>query len=108
MPRLVEISWNSPSGFGEENFQFFVNGFSEFPFNPLHPKPKNSLSQIWLRLPSGSGDLKKNIDNVFFYFVMSPLGKGRGYSFEQLESPSSKDALWQVWNSPSGFKEEVF
>ena len=26
-PILVEISWNSPSGFGEENFQFFVNDF---------------------------------------------------------------------------------
>ena len=85
VPRLVEISWNSPSGFGEENFQFFVNGFSEFPFNPLHPKPKNSLSQIWLRMPSGSGDFKKNIVNVFFLFCN--VSSWRGYSFEQTWIP---------------------
>ena len=34
---------------------------------------------------------------MYFYFFVSPLGKGRGPLFEQLEFPLSKDALCKVW-----------
>ena len=51
---------------------------------------------------------KKNIVNVFFYFVMSPLGKGRGYSFEQLESPSSKAVYDKFEIRPVVLKKRFF
>ena len=34
---------------------------------------------------------------IFAISLLSPLWKGRGPSFEEIESPLSKDALYQVW-----------
>ena len=68
------------------------------------PSPKDNLYQGWLKLVQWL--LKKRFFKFvnFCYFVISPLGKGRGPSFEKLESPSPKNAVTAKvgWNWPSG------
>ena len=55
-----------------------------------------NFSQNWPIVP-GEEDLL--ISSMYFrYFVIfSPLEKGGALHLNKLESPSPKDALWQVW-----------
>ena len=76
------------------NKQFF------FHFNKLEsPSPKNALCQVWLKLAQWFWWREFfNFVNVFLLFCnYLPLEKGRALHLNKLESPSPKDALWQVW-----------
>ena len=63
------------------------------------PSPKDALWQVWLKLVQWF--LRKrflNFVNVFLLFSnYLPLEKDGGLHLNKFESPSPKDALWQVW-----------
>ena len=60
--------------------------------------PKDVLCEFGWNWPSGSGEEEFWISLMYFrYFELSPLGKGRALYLNKLESPSPKDALFQVW-----------
>lgn len=49
----------------------------------------------------------KNMSPYFHYFLTISFWKGFGHSFDEIESPSPKDALWQVWLKWPFSSEEV-
>ena len=63
------------------------------------PSPKDALCQDWLKLAHWFWRREFfNYVNVFSLFCnYLPLEKGRTLHLNKLESPSPKDALWQVW-----------
>ena len=60
---------------------------------------KDDLWQVWLSWPSGSEEKDSfNSLNVFSPFGnYLPLGKGGALHLKKIKSPSSKNALYQVW-----------
>ena len=48
---------------------------------------------------NGSGEEDFYISSMYFHYfvIISPWKKGRFLHLKKLESPSPKDALWQVW-----------
>ena len=62
------------------------------------PSPKDALCQIWLKLAQWFWRRFLNFVNVFSPFRnYLALEKGGAQHLNKLESPSSKDALCQVW-----------
>ena len=108
-PRMLcaKFGWNWPSGFGEEDFLISSMYFRYFaiispwrrlgPFiwtnlNPHHPRML--CAGFGWNWASGSWFLRRL---VFAVSQLFSLGKGRGPSFEQLESSSPKYAMCQIW-----------
>ena len=62
------------------------------------PSPKDALSQIWLKLVQWFLRKKLNFVNVFLIFRnYLPLEKGWAHHLNKFESPSPKEAMYQVW-----------
>ena len=62
------------------------------------PSPKDALWQVWLKLTQWFWRRFFNFVNVFLLFHnYLPLEKGGALLLKNFESPSSKDALCQVW-----------
>ena len=107
----AKFVWNWPSGYGEDDFLNFINVYRYFvKLSPLGKGRGPSFVQTWIPFTQGcfvsslvkigSVDLekKKYFVHVFLLFrYYLPLEKGRGLHLKKLESPSSKDALCQVW-----------
>ena len=75
------------------------------------PSPKDALCQVWLKLARWFW--RRGLFyfvNVFSLFhTYLPLEKSGALHLNKHESPSTNDALCQVWlNWPSGSGEEVF
>ena len=108
VPSLVEIC---PVVLEKKIFNF-INVFSLFlHYLPLKkggilhliklesPSSKEALCQVWLKLAPWFWRRRFfNFFNVFTLFLnYLPLKKGRALHLNKLESPSSKEALWEVW-----------
>ena len=104
---LKMVQW-----FWRRRFFNFVNVFSLFrnyltleEGRALHlnktqsPSPKNALCQVWLKLAQWFWRRRFfNFVNVFPLFRnYLPFEEGRAFHSNNLESPSPKDALCQVW-----------
>ena len=63
------------------------------------PLSKDALCQVWLKLAERFWRRRfLNFFNVFSLFCnYLPLEKGRALHLKKLDSPSSKDALCEVW-----------
>ena len=63
------------------------------------PSPKDALCQDWLKFAQWFWKREFfNFVNVFSLLCnYLPLENGRTFHLKKLESPSPKDALWQVW-----------
>ena len=113
-PRMLcaKFGWNWLSCSGGEDFFNFVNVFLQFRnylllekgealhLNKLEfPLPKDALCQVWLKLVQWLWTRRfLNLVNVFSLFHnYLPLDKEGTLHLNKLESPSSKDALCQVW-----------
>ena len=64
------------------------------------PSSKDALCQVWLKL--GQWFLRRRflISSMYLFWLSCnylPLVKGRALSLNKIKSPSSKDALCQVW-----------
>ena len=107
---FARCCWNWPIGSGDENFKILSKYLSYFliifpwkgcdsPFQQtliiiLVTQGGAKFRWIW---PIGSGeDFQNSSVYIFASSLSSPLGYKCGPSFE-LESPSPKDALCQVW-----------
>ena len=108
MSRLVEIAqW-----FRRGRFFNFINVFLLFHnYLPLEkgralylnklesPSPKKALCQVWLKLALWF--LRRrflNFINVFpSYIIISPWKRSGPFIWKKLESPSPRNALFQVW-----------
>ena len=113
-PRMlcVKFGWNWLSGSGGEDILISSIYFSLFhSYLPLEkggalhlyklesPSTKDVLWQVWSKLTQWFRKRRFfNFINVFSPFRnYLPFEKGRALCLNKLESPSPKDALWQVW-----------
>jgi hypothetical protein len=115
-PRIIcnKFDWFWPAGSGEEDFQkFSVYSFSLL--SPLGNGLSPSFEQIWILFTLGQFVLSlvkiglvvlekifKWPYPIFTFLWLSPLWRGPDPLFEkkkQLEFPSPKDNLYQVWFS---------
>ena len=112
-PRILcaKFGWNCRTGSGEDDFSNLSNVFSLFrnylPFKedralhlnkhfPLHPRML--CAKFGWNWSNGSGEKDFWISSMYFcYFVIISPCKGMALHFKKLESPSPRDALWQVW-----------
>ena len=74
------------------------------------PSFKDALCQVWLKLAQRLWiKIIKFCQCIFAISKLSPLGKGRAFHLNKLESPSPKDALCQVWlKSTQWFLRRIF
>ena len=107
----AKFGWNWLSGSGEEDFLmssiyfcYFViispwKRVGPFIWTNLNPSPKNALFQVWLKLAQWFWRRRIfNVVNIFLLFCnYLPLEKDRALHLNKLESPSTKNALCQVW-----------
>ena len=113
-PRMLcaKFSWNWLSGPGEKDFIILSMYFHYFviisPWKRAGPFIWTNLNSLYPRMLcakfgwnwlSGSGEEDFLILSMFFPYFCNylPLEKGGALHLNKLESPSSKDALCQVW-----------
>ena len=112
-PRMLcaKIDWNWLNGSGEETFLISSMYFCYFVISPLWKGQGLSFEQTWnpftqgCIVPSLVEIGRVVLEKKFFYFVNVfslfynnlPLKMGWVLHLNKRESPSPKDALWQVW-----------
>ena len=104
---------HGPHGSPEKQFQS-INTFLQsydYTITLIKRERKKALSPFW---EFNVSYLQKNWNHfkfchcIFAIFLLSPLGKGRGPSFDELEFPSPKNALCQVWLKLALLREDEY